>query len=50
MNAANASKLIKQTAKQIGFDYCGISKAVALDEDAKRLEQWLKQDLHGSMQ
>lgn len=50
MNAANASKLIKQTAKQFGFDYCGISKAVALDEDAKRLEQWLKQDLHGSMQ
>ena len=50
MNAVNASKLIKQTAKQFGFDYCGISKAVALDEDAKRLEQWLKQDLHGSMQ
>lgn len=50
MSGNNYHQLIKQKAKAFGFDYCGISKAVALDEDAKRLEQWLQQDLHGSMQ
>lgn len=40
---------IKQTAAQLGFDYCGIAKAVKLDEDAKRLEQWLQKGLHGTM-
>jgi epoxyqueuosine reductase len=42
--------LIKQTAHQLGFSYCGIAKAEQLDEDARRLETWLKQDMHGSMQ
>lgn len=40
---------IKQTAVQLGFDHCGIAKAVKLDEDAKRLERWLQKDMHGSM-
>jgi epoxyqueuosine reductase len=35
---------------QYGFDYCGIAKAQPLDEDARRLEKWLQQGLHGSMQ
>ncbi|MEO8174257.1 MAG: tRNA epoxyqueuosine(34) reductase QueG [Sediminibacterium sp.] len=42
--------LVKQTAHQLGFSYCGIAKAEKLDEDARRLETWLKQDMHGSMQ
>ena len=42
--------LIKQTAHQLGFSYCGIAKAEKLDEDARRLESWLKQGMHGSMQ
>jgi epoxyqueuosine reductase len=42
--------LIKQTARQLGFSYCGIAKAEKLDEDARRLETWLNQDMHGSMQ
>ncbi|RYY52742.1 MAG: tRNA epoxyqueuosine(34) reductase QueG, partial [Chitinophagaceae bacterium] len=29
--------------------YCGVAKAVRLDEDALRLENWLKQGMHGSM-
>ena len=44
------TQLIKSLAQQYGFDYCGIAKAVALDDDARRLESWLKQGLHGQMQ
>jgi epoxyqueuosine reductase len=43
------TKFIKQTAWQIGFDYCGIAKAERLDDDALRLEQWLNKGMHGSM-
>jgi epoxyqueuosine reductase len=41
---------IKQQAEQLGFDYCGIAKAVKLEEDAKRLENWLNKSFNGSMQ
>lgn len=44
------TRLIKQTASELGFTYCGIAKAVQLDEDARRLEKWLQQGMHGSMQ
>ena len=37
-------------ALQWGFDYCGIAKAAPLDADARRLEQWLQQGMHGNMQ
>lgn len=40
---------IKQIAKDLGFDYCGIAKAVRLDDDAKRLESWLNKGMHGKM-
>ena len=33
----------------LGFDYCGIAKVQPLDEDAKRLEQWLNKGMHGTM-
>ena len=36
-------------ALQHGFDYCGIAKAQPLDEDARRLEKWLQQGMHGNM-
>ncbi len=42
--------LIKQTAKELGFSFCGIAKAEVLNEDAKRLEAWLNKNLHGKMQ
>jgi epoxyqueuosine reductase len=42
--------LIKKTAKQLGFDYCGIAKAEQLSEDAKRLESWLNKGFNGKMQ
>jgi epoxyqueuosine reductase len=50
MNKAAHTQLIKQFSKQLGFDYCGIAKAERLDDDAKRLEQWLNKGMHGSMQ
>jgi len=43
------SKLIKAEAIRLGFSQCGISKADFLEEEAPRLEQWLKQGLHGTM-
>ncbi|HTL09302.1 MAG TPA: tRNA epoxyqueuosine(34) reductase QueG [Chitinophagaceae bacterium] len=43
------TNFIKQTATQLGFDYCGVAKAQRLDEDARRLEAWLNNNQHGSM-
>jgi len=41
---------VKTFARNLGFDYCGIAKAVPLDDDARRLELWLQQGMHGQMQ
>jgi epoxyqueuosine reductase len=41
--------MVKQLALQNGFDYCGIAKAQPLNEDARRLEKWLLQGMHGEM-
>lgn len=40
---------IKNLAVSLGFDHCGIAKVAYLDEDAKRLESWLTNSLHGNM-
>ena len=44
------TELIKKTAAALGFDYCGIAQAKPLDEDARRLESWLQNGFHGTMQ
>ncbi|WP_298287883.1 tRNA epoxyqueuosine(34) reductase QueG [uncultured Lutibacter sp.] len=44
------SNLIKQEAKRLGFESCGIAKAKFLNEEASNLEQWLKNGYHGKMQ
>lgn len=49
-SAADHSSFIKRSATDLGFDYCGISKAVFLNEDARRLEAWLQKGMHGDMQ
>lgn len=49
-NIERNTDFIKSLALQLGFDYCGIAKAGVLDDDAKRLEQWLNKNMHGSMQ
>ena len=46
----NNTIFIKKTANRLGFDYCGIAKAVRLEEDAFRLEEWLQKGMQGSMQ
>jgi len=43
------TRFIKQTATRLGFEYCGITKAKRLDDDAERLEQWLNSNMHGTM-
>jgi epoxyqueuosine reductase len=34
----------------LGFSYCGIARAEQLDDDARRLEQWLNKGMQGTMQ
>ena len=41
--------MIKDEALRLGFMQCGIAKAGFLEEEAPRLENWLKQDMHGKM-
>ncbi|MAO09050.1 MAG: tRNA epoxyqueuosine(34) reductase QueG [Alteromonas sp.] len=43
------TQFIKEEAKRLGFLSCGISKAQFLEEEAPRLEAWLKNGMHGEM-
>lgn len=43
------TQLIKCKALDLGFDYCGISKAEKLEEEEAKLETWLSRDYHGKM-
>jgi len=43
------SQKIKAEAKRLGFLSCGISRADFLEEEAPRLEAWLKKGMHGDM-
>jgi epoxyqueuosine reductase len=43
------TEFVKKEAKRLGFDFCGISKATFLSEEAPRLENWLKSNQHGEM-
>src|SRR5260221_153361 len=49
-NKSAYSKLIKSEAKKLGFMFCGIAEAGFLEEEAPRLESWLKQGMQGEMQ
>jgi len=40
---------IKRKAQELGFFYCGISKAEFLEQEAPRLESWLNNQRHGKM-
>jgi epoxyqueuosine reductase len=44
------TQIIKNEAKRLGFDFCGISKAEFLSEEAPRLEAWLTAGRHGKME
>ena len=43
------SNWIKNEARRLGFDACGISKATFLEAEAPRLEAWLQNSFHGEM-
>lgn len=43
------TQFIKSLATQLGFSFCGISKAGYLEKEAPRLEEWLKRGYQGSM-
>lgn len=45
---ANTVK-IKSLAAELGFSYCGISKAAFLKDEAPHLEEWLKRGYQGKM-
>ena len=47
--SSHYTALIKSESKRLGFDYCGISKADFLEEEAPRLENWLNNNRHGQM-
>ena len=46
---AKYTHLIKQKATELGFMYCGVSKADFLQDEAQRLDARLKNDFHGKM-
>ena len=48
-NPSSLNRLIKSSARALGFDFCGIARAEFLEEEAKRLEIWLKKGYHGEM-
>ncbi len=43
------TSIVKAIAKDLGFDFCGISKAEQLSEEAFQLENWLNKGMHGQM-
>jgi len=48
-NTHSSTQFIKSLAIELGFSYCGISKAEFLSEEAPRLEEWLKRNYQGKM-
>lgn len=49
MNRTELTQAIKNYAYRLGFQYCGISKAEYLADDAPFLEKWLNTQKHGLM-
>lgn len=43
------SQIIKGLAQELGFDFCGISNAVFLENEAPKLDEWLNRNYHGKM-
>ncbi len=49
MNSVNSTSVIKNIAYDLGFQFCGISKAAFLEDEAVRLEKWLSTSKNGKM-
>src|SRR5690554_1553798 len=48
-SAEKHTKIVKSIAADLGFDFCGISKARFLEEEAPRFEDWLNKGYHGKL-
>ncbi len=49
MSIQENTRLVKSTAAAMGFSFCGVSKAEFLEEEAPRLEEWLRRGYAGEM-
>jgi len=49
MNKKEKTDIVKSSAQKLGFSACGISPADFLEDEAPRLEAWLKRNLYGDM-
>ncbi len=49
LQTSHNARIVKEAARIAGFDYCGISHAQFLEEEAPRLESWLNRNQHGTM-
>ena len=49
LRISSNTSIVKQIAKELGFMFCGISKTRFLEEEAPRLENWLKSEKQGKM-
>ncbi len=50
MQRQKHTELIRAEAIRLGFDACGFAKARQLDSQARKLEEWLLGQKHGTMQ
>lgn len=47
--AQTHTTLIRAEAQRLGFSFVGFAKAEFMDEEARRLEEWLNRSMHGQM-
>lgn len=46
---AERTRLVREEARRLGFEQVGFARAQPLDDEARRLEQWLNDGKHGTM-
>lgn len=49
MSISSNTIVVKSLASELGFSFCGISKAGFLEEEAPKLEEWLSRGYQGKM-
>lgn len=50
MNLTERTRRVREEALRLGFDACGFARAGRLETEERRLEEWLNQGRHGTMQ
>ncbi len=49
LSISDRTTFVRDAAQRLGFDHIGFAKAAFMEEEAKRLENWLNHDYHGKM-